>query len=128
MSDLKAQETQLSLANQKELRALYDKYASETDPGKRVEIENQIRVLRGIISGAPTEAAGSGTVDVSAEPPSAEIYVDGQFVGNSPAALTLSVGPHTVQLRARGHKIWERKFGVLKDSHLTLKGTLEKED
>jgi hypothetical protein len=126
-ADVKAQETQLRLANEKELRALYDKYASETDPGRRADIENQIRVLRGIISGAPTEEAGSGTVDVSAEPPSAEIYVDGQFVGNSPAALNLSVGPHTIQLKAPGRKIWERKFRVLKDSHLTLKGTLEKE-
>jgi hypothetical protein len=68
---------------------------------------------------------GNGTVNISSDPEGADITVDGKFVGNTPSALKLSAGPHTVQVKAPGRRAWERKLEVLKDSQVTLKATLE---
>jgi hypothetical protein len=45
-------------------------------------------------------------------------------VGNAPATLKLSVGPHAVRLTSPGRTDWERSLEVLKDSQLTLKAQL----
>jgi hypothetical protein len=75
----------------------------------------------------PTSAQpsdGVGSVFISSVPDSAEVYVDGKFVGNAPETLKLSVGTHTVKLMAGGRKDWERSIEILKDSELNLKPQL----
>jgi len=62
----------------------------------------------------------TGTITLS-EPPGAEIFVDAKFVGNTPATLTLPVGPHLFSVHTKGSAAWLRHVEVLKDSHVTLK-------
>lgn len=49
-----------------------------------------------------TDAFGS-TLVVNSDPEGAEIFVDGQMMGRTPAALRLAPGPHKVELRKKGH-------------------------
>lgn len=51
---------------------------------------------------------GNGTLVVSSDPDGAEVYLDGKFLGNTPATLKLPTGPHTIQLKPPGHTDWER--------------------
>jgi serine protease Do len=67
---------------------------------------------------------GNGTLTVSSDPDGAEVYLDGKFVGNTPATLKLPIGPHTIQLKSSGHADWERSIEILKDSQLNLKAQL----
>ena len=67
---------------------------------------------------------GFGTVTISSDPDGADIYLDGKFVGNTPATLKLPIGPHTVQIKSLGHTDWERSIEILKDSQLNLKAQL----
>jgi len=67
---------------------------------------------------------GNGTLSVSSDPDSVDVYLDGKFVGNTPATLKLSVGRHTVQLKSQGHADWERSIEILKDSQMNLKAQL----
>jgi serine protease Do len=69
-------------------------------------------------------ADGVGSVSITSVPDGAEVYVDGKFVGDTPETLKLSVGPHTIVLKAEGRKDWERSIEILKDSQLNLKGQL----
>jgi len=75
---------------------------------------------------SPTTKAsdGIGTLTISSDPDSAEVYVDGRFVGNTPATLKLPTGPHTIQLKSPGRTDWERSIEILKDSQLNLKAQL----
>jgi membrane-associated protease RseP (regulator of RpoE activity) len=59
-------------------------------------------------------AADSGitTVDVSSSPDAVDVYVDGQFVGNSPATLKLKSGKHIVSAKMNGYADWERELTV----------------
>ena len=67
---------------------------------------------------------GFGTVTISSAPDGADIYLEGKFVGNTPATLKLPIGPHTVQLKSLGHTDWERSIEILKDSQLNLRAQL----
>jgi S1-C subfamily serine protease len=66
---------------------------------------------------SPPDAVG--TV-ILTEPAGAEIYIDGQFVGDVPATLPLPVGLHRVRVHAKGSADWMHLIEVLKDSQVTL--------
>ena len=68
---------------------------------------------------------GTGSVAVTSDPPGAEIYVDGKFVGQTPSTLHLVSGPHRIEVKSQGKQGWERNLEVLKDSQLTLHPVLE---
>ena len=74
-------------------------------------------------STAPPE--GLGTVAISSEPDSAEIFVDEKFYGNTPATLKLPAGRHAILLKFPGHADWHRTLEVLKSSKLSLKAVLD---
>src|SRR5216683_828818 len=68
---------------------------------------------------------GIGTVAISSEPDSAEIFVDDKFYGNTPATLKLPAGSHAILLKFPGHADWHRTLEVLKSSKLSLKAVLD---
>jgi hypothetical protein len=52
------------------------------------------------------------TVSISSLPASADVEVDGKFVGNTPSSVPMSAGEHTVRINKKGFKPWERKLTV----------------
>ncbi len=73
---------------------------------------------------APQAPKGLGSIEIASDPDSAEIWVDGKFIGNTPSTLKLSIGPHLILLKAEGYADWQRQVEILKDSKATLSGTL----
>jgi hypothetical protein len=67
----------------------------------------------------------SGRVSFASDDSGSEIYVDGKFLGQAPATISLPAGAHHVEIRAPGKKNWQRDLEVLKDSQLTLHPVLE---
>jgi hypothetical protein len=65
-------------------------------------------------------ASGTGSVAIGSDPPGADIYVDGKFVGQTPSSVRLTRGLHHIQVKAENQQAWERDLEVLKDSQLTL--------
>jgi hypothetical protein len=57
----------------------------------------------------PAPAAVS-RLSVASTPDSAEIEVDGEFVGNTPSVLELDPGEHNVTVRKTGYKAWEKNI------------------
>ena len=74
---------------------------------------------------AAEAALDSGTVVVASDPTGAEIYVDGDFVGQTPSTLHVSGGLHHLELRAGGRKTWTREMQVNKGSQVSVKPVLE---
>jgi hypothetical protein len=68
----------------------------------------------------------AGTVVVGSVPNSADIYVDGKFLGDAPASLTLAPGKHAIRLSLNGYKDWTRDVSVLASSKVSLNAALEK--
>lgn len=49
-------------------------------------------------------------LDVWSSPSGADIFVDGNFVGKTPASIAVPPGEHTVNLRKKDFGIWQRKI------------------
>ncbi len=68
-----------------------------------------------------------GTVAVTCSIESADVTVDGAFVGNLPASLRLPPGKHTVQVTMSGYQPWSRDITVMAGADLRLIATLAKQ-
>jgi hypothetical protein len=67
-----------------------------------------------------------GVVNVTADNASFDVFADGAFVGNSPAKLKLTEGPHVIEVRKTGYKDYKKEIKVMDDSELNLRAVLEK--
>jgi len=75
----------------------------------------------------PAPASGqTGTVALVSVPDSADVFVDGQFHGNSPATLKLKPGKHTITVKLNGFKEWSRELTTEAGTDVHLSATLEK--
>ena len=78
------------------------------------------------ISSAPSNGADSspahkaGTLSITSDLSSSEIYIDGKFVGQTPSTVHLEAGMHRIEVKAPGKKSWERDLDVLAGSQITL--------
>lgn len=76
---------------------------------------------------APAEQA-TGALNVSSSPNGADVFVDGQFLGNCPAALKLTPGKHTIVVKMTTYKDWSRDVTVESGSQVQLNASLEKQN
>jgi TPR repeat protein len=76
---------------------------------------------------APAGASKAGFVNVKAEDDSYEVFVDGAFVGNTPAKVKLAEGAHAVEVRKSGFKNYQTQIKITEGSELTLRAVLEKQ-
>ena len=76
-------------------------------------------------SGASADP-GTGFVMVHANDETCEIYLDGSFVGNAPARLKLTAGPHVLEVKKEGYTDSRKEIMVSAGSELTLRAKLEK--
>jgi hypothetical protein len=74
---------------------------------------------------AATVTTDTGVLTFSSETPGAEIYIDGKFVGDTPATISLATGMHHIAIKASGKKDWKREIEVMKGSQVTLHPVLE---
>jgi PEGA domain len=72
------------------------------------------------------KARGVGTLAILSDPAGAEVYVDGHFVGQTPATMHLASGAHRIELRASGKRDWARDLEVIKDSETTVRPVMER--
>ena len=110
--------------------------ANETAIGKPVEAQESAASGAIVATSSPASGditmiaspaispEGFGTIAVTSEPDAAELYVDGKFLGNTPATLKLAAGAHTILLRCQGRREYTRTLDVPKSSKLTLKALL----
>ena len=54
-------------------------------------------------------ASATNSVMVSSTPAGADIEVDGAFVGSTPSIVNIAPGDHTITIKKRGFRVWERK-------------------
>lgn len=52
-------------------------------------------------------------LDISSSPPTAEIEIDGAFVGNTPTSIEVSPGDHILTISKKGFVSWERKLKAM---------------
>jgi hypothetical protein len=51
-------------------------------------------------------------MNITSNPPGADVQIDGVFVGNTPSTLGVSSGDYVVTVSKKGFKAWERKVKI----------------
>jgi hypothetical protein len=67
-----------------------------------------------------------GTVNVRSTPYLAEVFVDGDSMGYTPAKINLPPGKHTFRVEKPGYKAWSKEVTITVGSELTLDASLER--
>ena len=75
---------------------------------------------------APAPAAPTGWVSVHSTPYLAEIFVDGESMGYTPAKIALPPGKHMFRMEKAGYRAWTKKMTITAGSELTLEASLER--
>jgi hypothetical protein len=66
-------------------------------------------------------------VNVSSNPVGADVFADGDFVGNSPTVLKLAPGKRTVAVKSSGYAEWSKEITVQSGPEVQLTANLEKQ-
>jgi hypothetical protein len=66
-----------------------------------------------------------GTVLVSSDVQDAEVFIDGVFVGNTPATLKLSDGIHIIEVKKTGNLTYKRELRVFGNSEVNIRATMK---
>src|SRR5262249_18456880 len=93
--------------------------------GVKSEVSNHAEQASASNPTATTEPT-KGVVHVSSNPAGADLLLDGNFIGNTPAALKLAAGKHTITVKMFGEKDWSREITVEAGSEVQLTANLEK--
>ena len=74
----------------------------------------------------PAPEPPTGVVSISSVPYLAEVFVDGESMGYTPAKLKLAPGKHSFRCEKAGYKPWTKDITVTQGSELTLDATLNR--
>lgn len=79
--------------------------------------QQQIQITGGTevtVNATPQSVAQNGFISVSADAPGAEVFIDGQLLGNSPLVNhEIAAGQHTVEVRAEGFRSFTTTVNVI---------------
>lgn len=101
-----------------------DKDREYVPVGVKTEVTKQVEESAQTIVPAQTGESPKGVVNVVSNPTSADVLVDGEFVGNSPAVLKLSPGKHHITVKSAGFKDWTKDITVESASDVQLNAVL----
>jgi hypothetical protein len=59
-----------------------------------------------------TQNNSDALIDITSSPSASDVELDGNFIGNTPSTIGVSPGDHTISVKKRGYKTWERKIKV----------------
>jgi|ERR1700733_11482029 hypothetical protein len=80
----------------------------------------------GAAAATASDVTREAAINFSSTPPSAEIMLDGSYVGNTPSNITATPGRHEVELSMPGFATWERELVVTAGSKVDVNATLQK--
>ncbi len=61
----------------------------------------------------PAATPAAGSVEVTSDPPGAEVYLDTVYRGTTPVTVIDAAGPHTLGLRLRDYQPWSKSIVIV---------------
>jgi hypothetical protein len=85
------------------------KFQDAASPSQQVQANPP---ASGGMSSAMSQANGEAGIEITSVPTGADAELDGNFIGNTPSTIGVSPGDHTISVKKKGYKTWERKIKV----------------
>ena len=98
------------------------KHPVDTKPISQQQQQQNI-VING---GGREKEEKTGTVMFSSNVEGADVYIDGIFMGNTPANVKLKSGIHIIEVKQSGYQVFKREMRVYPDSEVSIRAILKK--
>jgi hypothetical protein len=95
------------------------------DPAKFTNAAGPASAASAVTATPSPTSTRPGQLSIKSTPDSADITLDGKYVGSTPSIVTLPPGDHPIKIEKPGFKTWERTVTVTSDSQVTVSATLE---
>jgi hypothetical protein len=102
------------------------KKASATPWKQMVVVGKGQTLVRATLAASMPKTPTHGVLLFASKPAGAEVLVDGKVVGKTPYEARLPAGDYWIQLRAAGHKTYERRLALAADAKIAIDETLAK--
>lgn len=104
----------------------YNLPGSDPASGQTDGITNQSSSFRLEASTDPggTPESKTSTVTFKSTPAGAELYIDGNLVGNTPSTMPLASGLHTISIQQWGYQAWQQTLTVSAGGKIIIDATL----
>ncbi len=68
----------------------------------------------------------TGSISIKSTPLNAEIYIDGEETGTTPATLSfIPIGAHEIEVKLSGHENWKKSIIIKKEKEMSLTAALQ---
>lgn len=102
----------------------------KSDPNIDIDIKNEVNVTSPSETRPPErqpkDTQSSAVFNIKSNPADADLYIDGNFVGNTPATVELTFGQHKIVVKKKGCKDWKKDLNVGMKGTFSLNAELEK--
>lgn len=85
------------------------KFQEDASPSQQVQGNPP---ASGGLPNAVSQANGEAGIEITSVPAGADVELDGNFIGNTPSTVGVSPGDHTISVKKKGYKTWERKIKI----------------
>lgn len=105
----------------------YDLQGTDPAPGQVGSALNPQSSLEAMESNAITvnKARKTSSVTFESTPAGADVYVDGDFVGDTPMTVPMAPGLHTISVRQWGYQVWHRALTITPGRKIAIKASLQ---
>ena len=77
-------------------------------------------------SASNASSVANAGLTINSIPGSADVEIDGKFVGNTPSTISLPAGERKITIKKNGYTSWERTITLSAGSNISLNAELEK--
>ena len=77
------------------------------------------------VSATASDSKSNAQLEITSQPPGADIDIDGSFVGSTPSSVGVSPGQHNIRVKKAGFKPWSRQMSV-SSGHISVAAELER--
>jgi PEGA domain len=105
----------------------YDLEAIDPPPdqaGGTLKLDSSLLIMEAN-SAAVKKPAKASSVTFESNPAGADVYIDGNFVGDTPLTVAASAGFHTISIRQWGYQTWRRTLTLAARGKISVDAILQ---
>jgi hypothetical protein len=110
-----------------EIKLDLDKLSMAPAPAATPVPESAVPSVSASTAPLPAAKRRAASIAISSDPASADIELNGKFIGNTPSTVEIPPGPANITVKKSGFRFWSRTLDLSEGASISLRAELERE-
>jgi hypothetical protein len=110
-----------------EIKLDREKLSVAPAPAANPAPETAVPVVSASTAPPPAAKRRAASIAISSDPASADIELNGKFIGNTPSTVEIPPGPTNITVKKSGFRFWSRTLDLSEGASISLRAELERE-